>query len=447
MRAIGYFRTVDGQGSLADLEGAFAEFCDLNTHQPVRSFADTGPPKGGKRTGYLEMLEFMRDSGSSFLAVIPDARHLGHDLESVARAVVELEATGAKVTCADEEYPDPLQNALQRLGVKGVSRTRSASIKESMKNRALKGQGLGKPPFGYRNGSSGTLEVVEEEAPVVELLYRLYTKDGLGLRLIAQRLNERGITTRRGGKWNMVTIRDILRNPTYMGTYTRFGLRLPKSHSAIISPEVFRMAQGQTRSRRPVGRVSSREPFLLSGLAYCGYCGNKMMGVTRRQAWKRKDGGRASGVYRYYQCQSRNNLSVCGYHTWRAPVLEGTVSAQLRHALRNETHDTEGSRLRHQTERNRDMWRKRVSNAERRFVQALHRAARGEASVEDLGRYLVDLDTVRDGSKNSGKAVDVDAVMADWESLDFATRRGFLTEHLDRIVVRDDTVEVAAQIP
>ena len=445
MRAIGYFRTLDGQSSLGELERAFAEFCDLNVHQPVRSFADTVPLEGGRRAGYQEMLEYMRDSGSNFLAVVPDSRHLGDDLESVARAVVELEGAGAKVTCADEEYPDPLQNALQRLGVKGVSRTRSDRIKESMKDRALKGQGLGKPPYGYRNGPSGTLEVVAEEAPVVELLYRLYTKDGLGLRLIAQHLNERGITTRRGGKWNMVTIRDILKNPTYMGTYTRFGLRLPQSHRAIIPPEVFRTAQGQARSRRPVGRVANTEPFLLSGLANCGYCGNKMMGVTRRQAWKRKDGRRASGVYRYYQCQSRNNLSVCGYHTWRAPVLEGTVSAQLRHALRNVTPGTDGDALRARTERTRDMWGKRVSNAERRFVQALRRAARGEASVENLGRYLVELDKVRHGAEKSGQAIDLDAIMADWEALDFATRRGFLTEHIDSIVVRDDTVEVAAQ--
>ena len=71
------------------------------------------------------------------------------------------------------------------------------------------------------------------------------------------------------------------------------------------------------------------------------------------------------------------------------------------------------------------MWRKRVSNAEKRFVQALRRTARGEASVEDLGRYLVALDAVRDGAENSGQAVNLDAVMTDWDALDFATRRDF----------------------
>ena len=161
------------------------------------------------------------------------------------------------------------------------------------------------------------------------VIYDKYINEGLGLRLIAQYLNEHNIKTRRGGRWNMVTIRDILRNPTYTGTYYRFGLRLPKVHEAIISPQLFRRAQDQTKARRPSSRSVNTEPFLLSGLAFCGYCGNKMMGVTRRQSWRRKDGNSAQGVYRYYQCQSRNNQSLCGYHTWRAPVLESTVLSQL----------------------------------------------------------------------------------------------------------------------
>ena len=109
-----------------------------------------------------------------------------------------------------------------------------------MKQRALLGKGLGKPPYGYRNGINGNLEIVDEEAPVVELIFRLYTIRGIGLRLIAQELNGRGLKTRRGGQWNMVTLRDILKNTAYMGTYTRFGLRLPKSHPQIIESSVFR---------------------------------------------------------------------------------------------------------------------------------------------------------------------------------------------------------------
>ena len=335
MRVIGFFHlSPQGGDSLSKMEQEFQEFCSLNMHQPVNIFAATGEAGPRDDPAYRRMMDYLRQSGSEFLVAVPDARHLGDDLESVARAIVELEETGAAVKCFDEDLPDPIQNAFQTLGVKGVSRTRSRRIKESMQARALKGQALGKPPFGYHIGPEGSLEVVPSEATVVELIFRLYTRDEIGFRLIAQHLNERGIPTRRGSNWSVVGIRDILRNPVYTGTYTRLGMRQPRTHDAIIPHEVFRAARELTQSRRPLGRISNFEPFLLSGLIECGYCGNKMMGVTRRQSWKRKDGHRQRGVYRYYQCQSRNNQSVCGYHTWRASLLEGTVLGQLGPALR-----------------------------------------------------------------------------------------------------------------
>ena len=416
------------------------DYCDRKMHQPIQTFGDMDSAEGGDYTHYQRMLQYMRDSESNFLIVVPDATHLGGELEMVARAVVELEGVGAKVTCAHEESPDPLQNAFQVLGVKGVSRTRSDHIKESMRDRALKGQGLGKLPFGYRNGSDGRPQVVQEEATVVQLIYRLYTADGLGLRLIAQHLNQRSIPTRRGGKWNMVTIRDILRNPTYTGTYTRFGLRLPKSHEAIIQPEAFRAAHDTTSARRPSARIGNTEPFLLSGLAYCGYCDNKMMGVTRRQTWKRKDGHRARGVYRYYQCQSRNNQSVCGYHTWRAPVLEAAALDQLKSALkaRPRAQDTSTAA----PPLNKDFWDARVRNAERRFLQAMRRASRGVLSIQNLGAYLHEQDNVRLEAKSAGQPADASTTLANWDSLPISQRQSFLAQQVARVVVRDDAVEV-----
>ena len=441
MRAIGYFRFGDNHGTLQELEGAFAEYCQINLHQAVKAFGDARSPGADGCVEYERMMEYMRESGSNFLVVVPNARHLGGDLESVARTLIELEESGAKITCVDEEFPDPIQNAFKTLGVKGVSRTRSNSIRESMRERALKGQSLGKPPHGYRNGLNGTLEVDRGEASVVELIFRLYTKDGLGLRLCAQHLNERGIPTRRGGKWNIVTIRDILKNPTYTGTYTRFGLRLPRAHEPIIPPDVFRAAQAVTTSRRPVGRVSKSEPFLLSGLVYCDYCGNKMMGVTRRQTWRRKDGRRTNGVYRYYQCQSRNNQSLCGYHTWRASRLEANVLTQLRYALQANTADS-----RHVStaggEKTRTAQLDRVKSYERRFLHAMKRAATAQISVATLGRYLEELDDARKASDRPDDQEDSDGILKKWESLDFAERQRFLTDHVARIVVKDDNAEV-----
>ena len=192
MRAIGYFRTDDAGGdSLADMQRAFEEYCELNMHQSFMAFESDGRDETHKDAVYRQMVEYMNNSRSEFLVVVPNARHLGSSLESVARSVIELDGLGAKIACFDEEFPDPLQNAFQTLGIKGVSRTRSQRIKESMRARALQGQALGRPLYGYHIGHDGNLAVLRDEAAVVELIYRLYTSDGLGLRLIAQHLNER----------------------------------------------------------------------------------------------------------------------------------------------------------------------------------------------------------------------------------------------------------------
>ena len=448
MRAIGYFRadaityTIGPGKSSLDFRDEFAEYCEVNLHQQIKTFGDLNASGDGSYPQYDRMIEFIKETRSNFLVVIPDSSHLGSDLESVARTFIHLENNGAKVICEDEDFPAPLQNAFHVLGVTGISKTRSAKIKESMQARALKGQGLGRLPYGYRNGDSGTLEIVKDESAVVELIFRLYTKEELGLRLIAQHLNERDIQTRRGGKWNVVSIRDMLKNPVYMGTYTRFGLRLPRSHEPIIPPATFREAQDTTRSRRPVGRVSRAEPFLLSGLVYCGYCNNKMMGVTRRQSWRNKDGKRQRGVYRYYQCQSRNNQSICAYHTWRAPLLEGTIVPQLGLALQAKQNDTSASLKGAKKPEMEAIWEERVKNADRRFLQMMRKTARGAAKVEELAKYLTELDNARAKAKIVASPEADDEVLSKWDELPFDQQRDFLLTHVSRIVVRDEMARV-----
>ena len=210
MRAIGYFRTKNLEGnSINDLESTFREYCVRNMHQPIKIFVSIGTVIGKKNEEYLRMLRYIQSSGSEFLLVVPSADQLGTGIESVVRSIIELEAIGVKVVCSDEELPDPIQNAFQTLGVKGVSQTRSRRIKQSMMARALKGQALGRPLYGYNIGSDGKLEIVQEEAKVVKLIYRLYIEECLGLRLIAKQLNENQIRTRRGGNWNVVSLRAV----------------------------------------------------------------------------------------------------------------------------------------------------------------------------------------------------------------------------------------------
>ena len=452
MRALGYYRTdaptvaKEKSKSQQEFESEFQDYCYINMHQPVEIFGDLSASDDGKYPEYERLVDYIRGSGSEFLVTVPDATHLGNELEGVARVFLALENMGSKVSCQDDEMPDPLQNALVTLGAPGSSRARSKKIRMSMQNRALRGKGLGRPPYGYRNGEDGTLEIVKDEAPVVELIFRLYTKDKMGMRLIVQHLNERGITTRRGGNWNVVSIRDILKNTVYIGTYTRFGLRLPGSHEAIIPREIFREAQDIVRERRPLGRVSQPEPYLLSGIAFCESCGNKMMGVTRRQLWRNKDGNRSRATYRYYQCQSRNNQSVCGYHTWREADLEGAVLAQIPLAI--ETRALRRLTSQNQAEESeqalKKIWEERVKNAERRFSQTLRKTASGAVKTDQLERALAELDKARELAEKSDKPADVGDMLEKWNEREFDEKRDFLLTHVARVEVSDHMARIVA---
>ena len=444
MRAIGYFNvSVSDQSLLDSMEGKFNEYCKLNMHRPMETFISVGEDLGRISQEFQNLIEYINLTDGGFLVVIPDSSHIANDLENVARAVIELEKLDCKLICWDEEFPDPIQNAFQTLGVKGVSRTRSRSIREAMRARVSEGKAMGRPPYGYRVGSQGILEVNSEEALVVELIYRLYTKDKLGFRLIAQHLNERGINTRRDRSWAVIAIRDILRNPVYTGTYSRLGMRKAKIHQAIIPSETFRLAQDIVKSRRPIGRISKYEPFLLKGLLYCAYCDNKMIGVTRRQSWKGKDGRRNRRSYRYYQCQSRNNLSTCGYHTWRTSKLEAAVIDRVKYIIESNDNGLDSERYSGSTLDNESVKDdQRVINAERQFLQSLRRVARGDVRVTILGEYLRELDSSRETQVNRGSSDDTDTTVQldNWESLDFDSRRKFLLNHIVRINVQDDSI-------
>ena len=444
MRAIGYFCAPDGPGAetaLLDQQEAFDVYCRRNRHQTVATFTEDSPD--GDTSGFEEMLSHMRSSGSEYLVVLPDAHFVGDNMEAVVRRVLELDALRAKVVCSDSEMPDPLQQALRHWRKGG---SRGERIRSAMMAKALRGEGLGKPPYGYAVGSEGRLEVVPEESEAVRLIFRMYNRGGVGMRRIVRSLNEKEVPTRGGRGWSIVTVRDVLRNRTYLGTYTRFGLRVPANHPALIDREDFRLAQEKMERGRTRRRASHpSEPFLLSGLAYCANCGNRMMGVSRRQGWRRKDGTSSVGQYRYYQCQSRANQGTCSYHTWRAGDLEQAVLRETGGALERGELSIEGGAYLGQASNGGD-----GLQTDARFMRELERAAAGLTSLERLRSVLEELDVERAGAggglpdsvRDALAAGDVAALLREWDTLEGAAAGRVLRALVSRVEVGDGAVEV-----
>jgi hypothetical protein len=463
MRAIGYFRETRGQ-SLADQSEAFLAFCKSNGYEAAAAFLDGRPDTRAEveSAGFRQLLDFTRQQAPSgfLVVVVPGLGSLGASITEAARRYFQLATVGVPILSIEtgEDVSAPL---LEKWSEHRAAGSLGDKVKAAMRRRAVKGEALGRPPFGYKVGPRRRLVVVPEEGSVVRYIFRLYLKDGLGIRRIARRLNEEGHRTRRAGLWSMVTVRDILRNRAYVGTYSRFGVRVPASHAPLISQEDFQQVQDRLDQRRPASDARHVSPFLLSGITYCGYCGNKMIGVTRRQKWSRRsDGSVRTAQYRYYQCESRTNRSLCDYHTKRAEELEAEVRVKL---LATRTSPKPRQSANGAATANEDDVRRlrdKSRRLDKRLEQYMDDAAMGNINREKLHalglalaseQLLVEdhlVESTRaaqqqasESERRSRREVLLDRLRDEWDQLDFGDQQELLRNLVSRIVVKDDGIE------
>jgi site-specific DNA recombinase len=465
VRAVGYFREDAGargpSASLADQNRRFLEFCRARDFEVTATFHDV-PGERPDRSGYRQLLDHVRRRAEGVVVVVDSVDRLGKDMRQAARAFFQLAGLGVRVVSVSDGLEDPTTLLLQHWNAREAGERQSERVRDAMRRRAVKGEVLGRPPYGYRVGPNRRLAPVAEEAELVRHMFRLYTQEGLGIRLIARRLNEEGYRTRRGGNWSMVTIRDILRNRVYLGTYARFGVRVPGSHPALINPDDFRRAQDRMESRRTADGPRKVSQFLLSGLAYCGACGNRMIGVSRRQSWtRRSDGGVSSAEYRYYQCGSRTNQSVCDYHTWRVEQLEAEVRLATCEALQRSLAGEGGEEASGNAIDTPTRIRSRMRNLDRELDRLMEQAAAGLLSRErlraqsiDIARRQLELEEQQGREERRTREREaraerqqlrqsvLDRLRDDWEGLPFEERQALLRDVLDKVVVHDDHVEL-----
>ncbi len=188
-----------------------------------------------------------------------------------------------------------------------------------------------------------------------------------------------------------------------------------------------------------------------------------MIGVSRRQSWRRKDAEEESQAsYRYYQCESRTNQSVCDYHTRRAEELEEAVREALRDAesagpALPEAGDEAGVLAEWQRQAQR--LHRRLAQVDKRLEGYLDAAARGRLARDKLRSLSMAAATDRLALEEDLEATEVRArqhanvaerrrqrewarqrLCDEWDSLLFAERQELLRQVVERIVVTDDDI-------
>lgn len=167
------------------------------------------------------------------------------------------------------------------------------------------------PAYGYdkvKIGKTYTL-APNSEADTVKLIFELFVNEGLGTTTIAHRLNDLGIKPRKSPFWTNPAIRDMLRNPVYIGkirwnwrkTVKKYDngelvVSRPRSepennmlidgkHEAIISEELFSAAQKKF-GNTPRAKISNELKNPFATLLRCD-CGRAMIYQPQKRALPR----------------------------------------------------------------------------------------------------------------------------------------------------------------
>ncbi len=431
-------------------------YCQRNAHQLDNWFE---PEDGEGANDFDARHDRFRRMIASFtgvnarlaLVVIPDASHIAEDLETLVERLLKLDRLGTEVRCTDPNRPDALQSGEDLLGLSGRSPRRQARIRDAIVAKASRGEVLGRTPFGYEVGSDGLLNPVMGEVEVVKEIFDTYAGPwhaedskplgGPGFRAIARSLNERGLLTRTGRPWSALAISGILRNRTYLGTYTRYGVRIAGSHEPIVDREIFNRAEAVTRSRKPVRKRASEPPYLLGGVARCDLCGRGLFGLTRRRSWNRVDGTSTSKSYRYYECPSRNarqervSEDSARHSSWHADELEQVVLKNIQgwgERIKKKLRPVLGETVADE-----------IAEAERNFNRAVRSVASAYGTLYDLESPLKRLEEARTSAGSSdAEPVGVAKLLAEVQGDDIVVAKAAVAAVVERVIAGEELVEV-----
>ncbi|WP_246566729.1 recombinase family protein [Tissierella simiarum] len=191
------------------------------------------------------------------------------------------------------------------------SKNISQNTKWSMKKKFQKGELVinTKLFLGYDKDEFGDLVINREEAKIVHRIFTDYLA-GKGVFTIARELNDEGVPTIKGGKWQETTILQILKNEKYKGDahlqkyYTPDHLMyksyknngevdsyyIEGNHAPIISKEMWEKAQEEiVRRAEEKGNIEGdrdkyTKRYPLTGMLYCSKCRFSL----RRRTWNSK---------------------------------------------------------------------------------------------------------------------------------------------------------------
>ena len=300
-----------------------------------------------------------------------------------------------------ESHGDKLMNYIRFWQAAGESEKTSMRTRDRIRQIVSSGHYAGGfVPYGYRAVNKGRvnkrdqpvkdLEVDPEEAAWVREVFEKVANEGASGYAMARMLNERGLRTRQGAKFQSVNIRRLIRHEGYTGYIMTKAARsefMPQLQ--IVDGDLFTKANERMDSRcknaaeNKNAAKKSGNPTLLAGIVVCAHCGAKMSAFLHTDRYKLADGSIREKVQAKYNCYQRGqHLRECdGQSLYLAERVDGVVLAlvdQMFQQIKQEPYDRSiEQRIRQQDAE----WNRKKQAAEKKIQAARHKQQRYEEEI------------------------------------------------------------------
>ena len=176
-----------------------------------------------KRDSFLRMIADAKAGRFDFIITKEISRFSRSTLDSIQYTQELLEHDVGVLFQNDNINTLDSDSEFRLVVMAGVAQDEVRKLSERLKfgfRQAIKnGHVLGNDKLWGYDKKDCALTINEAEAQVVRRIFDLYANQQMGIRRISQALLDEGFTSRKGGPFNVLTIRHILCNPKYKGWY------------------------------------------------------------------------------------------------------------------------------------------------------------------------------------------------------------------------------------
>ena len=344
-------------------------------------------------------------------------------------------------------------------------------------------------PFGYKMVESDlyskigkqrkVLEIYEEEAKTIRLIYNLIAINEYGTDKVSIYLNNKKIKRRKKGIfWDSNAILEIVKNPIYKG-YVSFGKRNKMKGNdkrrqkedwiiaekrndsiVIISEEIWEKANNLIISRKR--KSGERVLRLLSGYTRCGYCGNYIVPKGKTK-------------YTYMLCKGKQKTGKCEYNkNYRVDILEEIVSNEIKTYLdtykKIDLKNIVKKRIRNIKERKEKvvLLNQKISNSQNRIVELKNEIILAlmennqdkkkkindeyNSELENLAHLNKNLEELQDEINKNNKDINnlkqcIPVWSKEFENAPLEIKRQILDKLIDKVYLYNDKVEIRVKYP